>query len=148
MGLEQIVEKLKVIGVFPKTVNESAEIFRDCAKPEAIAGEVCRRHYTCGEEQFIYFHLGALFKYDSQFKSKFLADARQELGNLGILPENIDEYFQSGGDPSLVFMLSHEQEYGLSEIKYPRDVMLAFSKRADQFALDKLREWIGVKEKT
>lgn len=146
MELEQLVEKLKILGVFPKTVDESAEIFRSCTNIEAIAEEVGRRHYTCGEEQFVYFHLGALLR-DSEFKAKFLTDARKELDNQGIRPEHIDEYFQSGADPGLVFMSTHE-EYGPSEIKYPREVMLTFSKRADQFALDKMREWLGVKEKT
>ena len=57
MGLEQAVEKLRTLGVFPKTVAESAEVFRDCATTGTVANEMARRHYTSGECQFIFFHL-------------------------------------------------------------------------------------------
>ena len=137
MGIEQVVEKLRTLGVFPKIVSESAEIFRDCATTDEVARELGRRHSSCGEGQFIYFHLQAVLKKESGFKSRFLGEAVQRLGDTRIQPAHIEEYFQIGENPGLMFMLSHEDEYeGV--------LRLEFSRRADQYALDKMREWLGV----
>jgi len=137
MGLEQVVEKLKMLKVFPKTVVENAEIFRDCPIVDAVGREMARRHYTCSEGQFIYFHLHALMEKDPGFKARFLVEAVKKLRDSAIQPIHIDEYFQSGEDPGLVFTLKYEREYD-------RDARLAFYQRANQFALYKMREWLGI----
>ena len=139
MGLEQAVEKLRTLNVSPKTVTESAEIFRDSVTPDAIGNQVGGRHYSCGTEQFIFFHLEALMEIDPEFKARLLRDAVQKLGNSGIAPKHIQEYFQIGADPGLVFMLKHENDY-------EHDAKLTFSNRANQYALDKMREWLGFQE--
>ena len=137
MGIEQAVEKLRTLGVFPETVSVSAEIFRDCATTDEVAREMGRRHYSCGEGQFIYYHLQAVLEKESGFKSIFLGEAVQRLGDTSIQPAHIEEYFQSGRNPGLEFMFRHGDEYG-------HDLRLEFYRRADQYALNKMREWLGV----
>jgi len=58
------------------------------------------------------------------------------LGKLGISAEHIEEYFQSGTDPGLFFTLKYEEQYDA-------DVRVSFYQKADQFALDKIRRWLG-----
>ena len=134
MGLEQAVEKLRTLDVFPKTVAESAEIFRDCTTTDAIGNQVGGRHYSsCGTEQFIFFHLEALMEKDPEFKARLFRGAIQRLGDSGIKPSHIEEYFQIGADPGLSFLFRHEEEY-------ERDVRLGFNQRANQYALNQMRE--------
>ncbi|MBI4896599.1 MAG: hypothetical protein HY832_03570 [Candidatus Aenigmarchaeota archaeon] len=71
------------------------------------------------------------------YRSGFLEQAKQQLGGLGISPEHIEEYFQSGRDPGLFFTLKYQNQYEIGTIGVP------FYERADQFALDKIREWLG-----
>lgn len=139
---DEVVEKLRGLRVFPDTeknpnsVRENAEIFEKCTSLDAIGQEAAKRHWGCGSTQFVYFHLEALLK-DEGYKSRFLEQARQELGGLGISSEHIYEFYQSSGaDPGLVFTLRYDKQYDV-------DIRRPFYKRADQFALDKMREWLG-----
>ena len=136
MVRKELVEKLSLLNVFPTTVEKSAGIFERGRTLEDIRKEADLG--TCGNEQFIYFHLEALFGYDPDYKTRFLAEAQNKLGNAGIKQEHVAEYFQIGADPGLVFMFRHETEYN-------PDVRTTFYQRANQFALDKIREWLEIK---
>ncbi|MBS3104721.1 hypothetical protein J4234_00520 [Candidatus Woesearchaeota archaeon] len=140
MGLEQAVEKLRTLDVFPKTVAENAEIFRDSITLDAVGKQMGARAYSCGDEQFVFFHLEALMEKDPEFKSRFLAGAVRKFGDSGIKQKYIKEYFQIGANPGLLFTLRHEEEY-------KPEVMLGFSQRANQYALDEMRQWLGFQEK-
>ncbi len=142
MASKKNVEKLRTLGVFPDTlkrpnsVKENTEIFERCGTLEEISVEVSKRHWACSPGQFVYFHLEALLKQDPNYKFKFIEDAKECLRKSSVSPEHIQGYFQSGADPGLVFRLNHEGEYG-QEIRRP------FYNKANQFALNKLREWLG-----
>lgn len=73
---------------------------------------------------------------DPAYERSFLEQAKQELSKSGITPEHIEDYFQSGTDPQSVFALKYEEKYSM-------DVREKFYKEADQFALDKMRDWLG-----
>jgi hypothetical protein len=90
-----------------------------------------------GSGQFVYFHLNALLKKDPEFKTRFLEEAKKELGGLGVSAEHIENFFQySDASPGLSFTLRHERQYS-KEIRVP------FYEKADQFALDKIKQWLG-----
>ena len=73
--INDIVERLRTLGVFPDSVQKSAEIFAQCPNLDDIAQQLEEDHSSCGEDQFVYFHLQALFKYDPEYKSRFLEKA-------------------------------------------------------------------------
>lgn len=138
MSREIVVEKLKVLGVFPKNdKNEIAEIFEKCTNLYEIGKECGRRHWSCGSGQFVYFHLEALMKKEPEYRAGFLADAKQGLGGFGISPEHIEEYFSSGTDPSSVFSLIYEKQYDI-------DARMNFYEKANQFALDRMKKWLDI----
>ena len=143
MPTDELVERLRTLGVFPdspknpNSVRDCAEVFERCETLDDIGQDAGRRHWSCGSGQFVYFHLEGLFKYDPEFKTRFLAEAQQQLDNLGIKPDHITEYYQSGADPQLVFMFRHEGEYA-------KEVRLSFDRKADQFAFNQLKGWLGL----
>lgn len=145
MVQDEVVERLRTLKVFPdrkekpNSVRTNAEIFERCATLEHFAREALQ---SCGDRQFIYFHLNALLELEPDYKFRFLEDAKQLLIGIGITPQHIEEYFQSGADNSLVFTMTHGPN-GLSDDQYPMDVLKPFYRWADQFALDKMREWLG-----
>ena len=135
------VQRLRSLDVFPDTpkrpnsVRENAELFRKCATMSILKQEIPRS--SCSLEQFLYFHLEALLKKDPEFRSSFLKEAKEKLGGLGISAEHIEEYFQNGcGDPEMVLYVKHEGRYDIKAVGL-------FCEKADQFALDKMRQWLG-----
>ena len=144
MTIDEAVKNLRSLGVFPDTpenpnsVRENAEIFKKCTTLYAIGEEAGKRHWGCGSGQFIYFHLGALLKREPEYKSRFLEEAEKQLSGLGISAQHIDEYFELGTDPGLVFTFRYEEQYNAY-------VRVLFYEKADQFALDKMRQWLGYK---
>ena len=147
MGLEQAVEKLRNLGVFPKTVLENTQIFQASTTFDELGRQISSRpKLSVGDGQFLYFHLVELMGKDQSFKQRLIREALDKLGNTGIKPEHIEEYFNCGEDPTPVFNARHEEVSGLSDVRYAQEVMLAFYKRADQFALEKMREWLGFHE--
>jgi len=144
MATNETIEKLRTLGVFPDTpenpnsVRENAEIFEKCTTLSAIGEEAGRRHWGCGSGQFLYFHLEALLKKEPEYKSRFLEEAKKQLGSLGISAHHIDEYFESSSDPGLAFTFRHEEDYNA-------DIRSTFYEKADQFALDKMRQWLNYK---
>jgi len=147
MVSDEIVERLRTLEVFPdtpehpNTVRESAEIFEKCTTLDDIGREAAERHWGCGSEQFVHFYLGALLEHEPEYKSKFLEEAKRQFGELGILPEHIEEYFQYSGSAGLVFTLRYEEQYSA-------DVRMNFYEKADQFALNKMKEWLGIQSKS
>ncbi|MBI2542421.1 hypothetical protein HYV80_06970 [Candidatus Woesearchaeota archaeon] len=139
MRLEQAVEKLRNLGVYPNAVDGCAELFRDCPTIDVIPKEMSRRRWQSGSEQFINEFLRAVMGQDSVFKQKFLAEAVKGLADSGMQPAHIEEYFHMRGSPKIVFNLDYGQDYDGTTLK-------GFYARADQFALDKLREWLGFQE--
>ena len=143
MVIDEIVEKLRTLQVFldtpeqPNSVRENAEIFEKCTSLEDIRKEASKRHWGCGSGQFVYFHLRSLLK-DQEYKTEFLEDAKRQLGGLGISLEHIEDYYQSGVDPGCIFTSRYEEQYSL-------DVRVNFYDKANQFALNKMREWLGFK---
>lgn len=134
MTNQEAVERLRRLGVFPRQSEENSEIFERYTDVQGIGEGIARPGWTVGTQQFIYFHLEEILK-DPDYKAEFLQEARQCLADSRIKPEHVEEYFNSGADPGLVFTLRHE-EYG-------RDVRMPFFERADQFALHKIRQWLG-----
>ncbi len=132
----QAVKKLTQLGVFPKTVSVNADVFEHCSSLEEISKEAIKFGWSCSPGQFIYFHLGELLK-DKHYNSQFIKEAEQVLGGLGISSRHIDEYYHLGADPELVFSLRH----GV----YTSTIRKTFYDRANQFTLDKMREWLGFK---
>ncbi len=59
MGLEQAVEKLTSLGVFPRTVSENAQIFKASATFDELGRQIANQgpRLTVGDGQFLYFHL-------------------------------------------------------------------------------------------
>lgn len=152
MDLEQAIQKLNWLGVYantpehPDSTRENAIIFQQSSTLDEVKTNL-RPLGTClSAGQFMYFHLGALLKKDEHFKHEFLQGdkgAKQSLGDAGILPEHIEEYYSKGADPALVFSMRHVGPRHQDPKEYPIDVFKAFYPRADQFALDKFREWLG-----
>ncbi len=70
----------------------------------------------------------------------------ERLSDTGIGPKQVAEYFNCGEDPTPVFNARHEEVSGLSDVRYAKEVMSAFYRRANQFALEKMREWLGFQE--
>ena len=136
------VERLRSLGVFPDTaknpnsVRENAEIFERSATIDAIRQEMRVNGWALGGTQFVYFHLEALLERDSEFKSKFLEEAKTGFSGLGISAEHIEEFFQCGADPDFVFTLRHERQYN-------KETRAPFYEKADQFSLDRIRQWLG-----
>ncbi len=141
MAEDTLVERLRTLGVFPDTpqspnsVRENANILAQCATLDEIGSEVATRRFSVSAGQFVFYHLQALLQ-QHDYEQGFMAHAKEKLGGLGIQPAHIAEYFQST-NPGLVFDLKHEDVYGRTE----RD---AFYEKANQFALDSLREWMGI----
>ncbi|MBI2107322.1 hypothetical protein HYT57_05045 [Candidatus Woesearchaeota archaeon] len=146
MVQDKVVEKLRTLKVFPdkkekpNSVRTNAGIFERCTTLEQFKREDLE---SCGDRQFVYFHLNALLEFEPDYKTRFLEEAKQRLAETGITPRHIEKYFQSGADNSLVFTMTHGPN-GLSEDQYPMDVLRPFYSQADQFALDKMREWLGL----
>ena len=136
------VERLRSLGVFPDTaknpnsVRENAEIFERSATIDAIRQEMRVNGWALGGTQFVYFHLEALLERDSKFKSKFLEEAKTGFSGLGISAEHIEEFFQCGADPDFVFTLRHERQYN-------KETRAPFYEKADQFSLERIRQWLG-----
>lgn len=144
MAVDEIVERLRTLEVFsdtlehPNSIREHADIFEKCTTLEAIRQEAVRGHWGCGSKQFVYFHLRALLKKELEYKSRFLEEAKQQLGNCGISAQHIDDYFEFCPDPGPIFIARHGRQYNA-------DVIASFYEKTDQFALDKIREWLGFK---
>lgn len=140
---EKTVEKLRTLDVFPDTeknpnsVRENAEIFEKCTTLDEIEKEAAKQRLGVGSRQFLYFHLGELLKKDTEYRARFLEEAKERFGGLGIQPEHIEEYFQSGtADPIYKFSLAHGEHYA-KEVRKP------FYDKANQFTLEKMRAWLG-----
>src|SRR3989344_9303632 len=100
----RVVERLRELRVFPESVGENAEIFEKCTALETIEQEMANRHFTCGANQFLYFHLNALLNSNPHYRVIFLEEAKQQLGGLGISSEHIEEYYDArADDPELLF---------------------------------------------
>ncbi|MBN2453957.1 hypothetical protein JXB11_00260 [Candidatus Woesearchaeota archaeon] len=142
MAEESAVEKLRSLKVFPdlpehpNNIREHIKIFEKCKTLDDIVQVARKEHWGAGSGQFVYFHLHALLASDSAYKLKFLEEAKKDLADSGIKPEHIEEYFQSSRDPGISFSFDYSEEYDL-------DTRKSFYQRADQFALDKMREWLG-----
>jgi hypothetical protein len=134
MTIESIVEKLKALNVFPDTVNDNAEIFLKVQNEEDIEREMTERHTSCGHEQYIFFHFHSLLK----LQPEILKEAEEKLGNSDISINHVREYMQAEQQPSLLLALRHDD-------KYPYEVRERFREKANQFALDKIKEYLGIK---
>src|SRR3989338_3988425 len=136
-----IEDRLRLLGVFPDTpqspnsVRENAQIFQQFATLDEIDRAVALLHLTVSAEQFVFYHLQALLQHPA-YKSDFLTRAQEELGGLGIMQPHIADYFQSS-NPRLTFNLRYENAYTIANRN-------AFNAKAGQFALDRLREWMGI----
>ena len=139
MELEQVVEKLRALGVFSNNLRENAEIFKKSKTLDDVKREVIKWYPACGSSQFVYIHLVALLKHNPEYTSGFLEESKRALGKFGIKPEHIVEYFQSGTSPIMMFTFEHGKEYNI-------DDRIKFYQMADQFALDKIREWLGIQK--
>lgn len=134
--IDAAVRKLARLGVFPDTVRESAEMFSKCRTIDGVKGAAREMRLSAGGEQFVYFHLEAIINSDSEFRTRFLDEASDRLRGTGIDALRIVEYFRSGADPGLVFTLRYGQTYN-------NEIRNAFYEKADQFALDSIRRWLG-----
>ncbi|HIH50364.1 MAG: hypothetical protein ABSE71_00110 [Candidatus Micrarchaeaceae archaeon] len=134
--LTRAIEKLRPLNVFPDNIRENAEIFERSTTIGAIGQEMVKIGSACGGSQFVYFHLKAMLERDSEFRSGFLDCAKKELGGFGISAEHVEEFFLAGTGAGLLFTLRHEKQYS-------KEVRVPFYERADQFALDKIRQWLG-----
>ncbi|HLD57354.1 MAG TPA: hypothetical protein VJA47_03555 [archaeon] len=135
MVRQEAVDRLRTLGVFTRQVAESAEIFERYGDVDGISEGISRPGWTVGTQQFIYFHLGEILK-NPDYRAVFLDEAQKQLRDTGVRSEHIEEYFQSGADPSLVFSVRHGEEYD-------RTVRSTFVNAADAFALRKIRGWLG-----
>jgi hypothetical protein len=135
MATEDIVKKLKALDVFPNFVYEGAEIFSNVQTEDDVEREMAERHTSCGGEQYIFFNFHSLLN----LQPEILQEAEKKLGNLGISTDHIREYMQAEQNPSYLMAL----EYG---DKYPYEVRDRFRKKANQFALDKIKEYLGIKK--
>ena len=141
-----IVEKLRILNVFPNSIDESVEIFTTAQNEEDVTQEVRKRQYSCGSEQFLYFHFGELVK----LQPGILAEAEAKLGHLGLSSDYIREFFTSGADPSLVMsaksQLREAEGKPANDKRYDRETRKKFSKEAYQFALNRMKEYLGIAE--
>lgn len=135
MANQEAVERLRTLGVFPNQAEENAEIFERYRDVKTSIIDACRRRPTAlSGRQFVYHYLDALLKKDPEYRARFLQEARQQLGGFGVKPEHIEEYFQLGPEGGYIFCAEHK-EY--------RDIPDSFFDTADQFALDRIRQWLG-----
>lgn len=132
MGRLEAVEKLRALNVFPDTLEESAEIFRAAQTEEDVRQEMIRRKTSCSSEQYIFFHFSELLRR----QPNLLQEAEQRLANLGVPPDVTREYMQAQQQPSYLMAMSHEE--------IPDETRVRFSKAANQFALDKIKEYLEV----
>lgn len=131
---ESIAEKLRELNVFPNSIDESVEIFKTVQNEEDIKQEMIKRHYTCGTEQYIFFHFSALLKR----QPGILQEAEQRLGDLGVPLDVVREYMQEQQHPGLLMALRHRE--------IPFEVRENFFREANQFALNKIQEYLGIKQ--
>ncbi len=134
MANQEAVERLRTLGVFPSQVEENAGILGKYKDVSSIGEECARRDIALSGRQFVYFHVDALLKKDPDYKAKFLEEAKRNLSDVGVRPEHIEEYFQLGTEGHILFCAEHK-EY--------KDIPDSFFDRADQFALDRIRQWLG-----
>lgn len=133
MTIESIKEKLRILNVFPNSIDENAEIFLKVQTEKDIEKEMVAHHTSCGNEQYIFFHFHEILK----LQPEILKEAEKKLGNLDISVNHVREYMQAEQQPSLLLTLKHDD-------KYPYEVRERFREKANQFALDKIKEYLGI----
>ncbi len=139
MPINTPIGKLESLGVFQSGTNfrDDAAIFEKCRTMAEIGNELGSRHLQSGSNQFVYWHLEALFKTNPEYKACFLDEAIRQFEDSGISSEYIIEYLSNQGRTGgIEFIFEHEEEYGLER-------MNIFFEKADQFALTKFRAWLG-----
>ena len=133
---QTIEEKLRVLNVFPNSIDETAEIFQKVQNEEDVKKEMGERSYSCGSEQFIFFHFHSLLG----LQPEILQEAEKQLSDLGVSPEHIKEYMKDEQQQSLIFTLRHED-------KYPFEVREPFYQKANQFTLDRIKQYLTISGK-
>ncbi len=131
---QEAVERLRTLGVFPKDVEENASILGKYKDVSSIGEECARRDIALSGRQFVYFHVDALLKKDPDYRADFLGGAKEQLKDFGVKPEHIEEYFQLGTEGHILFCAEHK-EY--------KDIPDSFFDRADQLALNGVKQWLG-----
>ena len=109
INTKTIEDRLRVLEVFPDTVERSAQIFLNAKTEEDVKQEMIRDHTSCSAGQFLYFHMNKLVK----LQPEILDEAESKLTEYGIEREHIKHYFSSGADPELVMVLSHGDKYSV-----------------------------------
>ncbi|MEK7161969.1 MAG: hypothetical protein AAB729_04765 [Patescibacteria group bacterium] len=114
-------------------IKDVVEVLRGVGKVEDLPERFRQKKWTCGEQQF----LTPMFKH---LYPQIKGDVQAELSDLGLEPEMIDKYFlELGADPSLV--LAIHPVYSKS---VPKEVRNAFTLKANQLMLDKLKQHLGL----
>ena len=128
-----IEDRLRVLEVFPDTIERSAQIFLNARTEAEVKQEMARVHTDCSAGQFLYFHFRRLV----ELQPEILDEVESRLSEYGVEREHIRKYFSSGADPEMIMSMDYGE-------KYPEDIREKFFDAAYCFALGRMKEYLGI----
>ncbi|MEK6967426.1 MAG: hypothetical protein AABX51_02230 [Nanoarchaeota archaeon] len=127
-----IEDKLRELGVFPRTIEQSADISRNASDVNYVDQRLANAASTASAEQFIFMHYMRIRERNPEVVQQAVSALKTE----DISEEDIADYFTSGWDPSATFHLAKCKVYDL-------ETRRAFTVAANQYALDQVKEYLG-----
>ena len=126
------VDRLRKLNVFLDSVVVDVQFFEQCKTIEELHRAIRTRGLPMDGTQYLFFYAPKLMA----LQPELFDEAARVLDGFEIPPPIIQDYFRWGCHPGLKLSILHGKNYS-----WP--VRKRFGKVASQFALDKMRDYLG-----